>query len=448
MKKTLQYQLYARPVFKVLLALSVAFYYFIFCFNYASLWIQDVAEVYNYYVAVLFIAGIALIPGFINAFVLMCMLLDKRPNHEYVDITVPPVTILIAAYNEEKNIQNTLTSVVQQQYANKIQCIVIDDGSTDATNLKIQEFLDHQPIPVNITIFPITMSKNSGKANALNMGLKCAEYKDIITLDGDSWLHTNAITILVTDLYNSPGNTVACAGTILVKNSRTNWITKFQEQDYFYSISAIKRTQHLARGVLVAQGALSIYKKWAIEECGGWRPLVGEDIILSWDILNRGYFISHSDKAICWTNAPDTYKQYFQQRRRWARGMIEAFKQMPEILFTLQPYTVFIWFNTLFPLLDFSYIFVFTPAVLAALFFGYYLLVSKMTLLLIPMGILINIVILNAHLKTFKYHNLRVRKHYFWMLFYFLFGNLLSSPAALRGYIDEAIHAKKSWGTK
>src|SRR5574343_625481 len=120
MKKTIQYQLYARPVFKVLLALAVAFYYFIFCFNYASLWIQDVANVYNYYIAVLFIAGIALIPGFINAFVLMCMLMDRRPEHTYVDINVPPVTILIAAYNEENNIQNTLTSVIRQHYANNI----------------------------------------------------------------------------------------------------------------------------------------------------------------------------------------------------------------------------------------------------------------------------------------------------------------------------------------
>ena len=429
-------------------SLAIAVLYFSKCLEYSQAWISDITLAYNYNIAIFIVMGVALIPGFINVFVMLCIILDKRPSHTYHDIELPPITILIAAYNEADHIQHTLLSITNQKYQNHIQCIVIDDGSTDATATKLNEFIQHHPIPNNIKISPIFLPRNRGKAHALNAGLLLTKHDHVLTVDGDSWLHKDALSILVTDYIKSPPNTVACAGTILVKNSRKSWITRFQEQDYFFAISSIKRTQHLSRGVLVAQGALSIYRKWAIEECGGWQPLVGEDIILSWNILNKGYHISHSERAICWTNAPEIYKQYFQQRRRWARGMVEAFKNSPAILFSKQPYIIFIWFNLLFPILDFSYLFIFAPSVILALTMGHYLIVSKITLLLIPMGILMNIIIFRVQLKTFKFHGLKIRKHYSWMFFYFLLGNLLSSPASLRGYLDEFLNAKKSWGTK
>jgi len=441
-------QLYARPLYKIMLALGVAVLYFWQCLQYSQAWLSDITAVYNCYMATFIVLGIALMPGFINVFVLMCMLLDKRPKHKHTETDLPPITILIAAYNEGENIQQTLISITHQYYPNDIQCIVIDDGSTDDTVEKMAEFIRTHPIPKNIKIVPVLLPVNSGKAHALNAGLLLAKHRDILTVDGDSWLYKDALSILVTDYIKSPANTVACAGTVLVKNSRKNWISRFQEQDYFFAISSIKRTQHLSRGVLVAQGALSIYRKWVIEECGGWQPFVGEDIILSWSILNRGYYISHSERAICWTNVPETYQQYFQQRRRWARGMVEAFKNTPAILFSAEPYAIFVWFNLFFPLLDFCYLFIFAPSVILALTMGYYLIVSKITLLLIPMGIIMNMIVLRVQLKTFKFHGLKIRKHYAWMMFYFLFGNLLSSPASLRGYVDEFVNAKKCWGTK
>lgn len=443
-----KHQIYARPVYKIMLALTIALFYFIKCFQYSEAWIFDVSNVYNYYIALLIIMGIALIPGFINAFVLVCVMLDKRPSNKYIDEDLPPITILIAAYNEVDKIQDTLLSINNQTYQNFIQCIVVDDGSTDGTVDKIKEFIKINSIKSNIKITPVFLKENKGKAHALNSGLLLSEFQHILTVDGDSWLYKDALSILVSDYLKSPPNTVACAGTILVKNSRNSWITKFQEQDYFFAISSIKRTQHLSRGVLVAQGALSIYRKWVIEECGGWQPLVGEDIILSWNILNKGYYISHSERAICWTNAPETYAQYFQQRRRWARGMVEAFKNTPSILSSFEPYTIFVVFNLFFPFLDFCYLFVFAPSVLLALALEHYLIVSKITLLLIPMGIAMNITILMVQLKTFKFHGLKIRKHYGWMLFYFLIGNIISSPASLRGYFDEFLNVKKSWGTK
>jgi biofilm PGA synthesis N-glycosyltransferase PgaC len=388
---------------------------------------------------------VALFPGLVNCFIFCNLLFDKKPRSEYnYKNDLPPISVLIAAYNEQDNIISTLQSIALQDYPNTVQCIIINDGSSDNTSKLVHDYIESDNHKINFKI--IDKIKNNGKANALNTGLKLAKYKNIITVDGDCYIYKDCFKILVSDFMSS--NDVAMAGAILVKNSRENWITKFQEQDFFYSISSVKRSQHLTKGVLVAQGALSIYKKWMLEECGGWKPVVGEDIILSWDILNRGYTIGHSDRAICWTNVPTNYKQYFQQRRRWARGMIEAFREFPGMIFNPRVSTIFIWFNLLFPLLDFYYLFIFVPSLIMALVFKYYLIVSSMTLMLLPMGALMNLLMFKVHINVFKIHGLKVRKHYFWIFFYFLFGNLLSAPASLRGYLDEFLNTKKSWGTK
>lgn len=444
--KNLKWHLYASPPYKVSLALTLSFYYLYFCFKYSEYWINDITEIYNYPIAILIVFGIALIPGFMNCFIFFGLLFDKKPKIDFTKLELPPISILVAAYNEEENIQSTLESLTRQEYPNKIQCIIINDGSTDKTYDKIREFILTYDLPENIIFKPLNLEKNVGKANALNEGLKKCKYENIITVDGDSWLYKDALSFLVGDFISS--NNVAMAGSILVKNSRNTWMTKFQEQDYFYSISAVKRTQHLCGGVLVAQGALSIYKKSIIEECNGWKPVVGEDIILSWDMLNRGYSIGHSERSICWTNAPETYKQYFNQRKRWARGMIEAFKSFPFIMFKPKLHSIFIWFNLFFPVIDFFYLFVFVPSIIMALIFKYYLLVSMMTLLLLPFGFLMNFMMFNAQIKVFKYHGLKIRKHYFWIFFYFIFGNLLSCPSSLAGYLAEITKSKKSWGTK
>lgn len=55
---------------------------------------------------------------------------------------------------------------------------------------------------------------------------------------------------------------------------------------------------------------------------------MGEDIVLTWDLLSKGYEINFAKNAIAFTEAPETLKGLCRQRKRWARGMIEAFKKV------------------------------------------------------------------------------------------------------------------------
>lgn len=244
-----------------------------------------------------------------------------------------------------------------------------------------------------------------------------------------------------------PPNTRAVAGKILVRNSRTNLLTKTQEWDYFLGISATKRLQSLYQGTLVAQGAFSIYDRNALIEVGGWPECVGEDIVLTWALLNAGYRIGHCEDACLFTNAPTTLKVFVKQRQRWARGMIEAFIKHPSILINPRLSTFFIYWNLFFPWLDIAFTFGFIPGIILACF-GHYWIVGIMTLVLLPMAFLLGFLNYSIERRMFNDLELKVRKNFSGFLLYVLAYSFLLQPASILGYMDEVLRTRKTWGTK
>ncbi len=414
-------------------------------YNLAIPWINDVTNVVGKPLAMMIISGIAFIPAFAMSFVYSTLLMDKRVRKK--DISLPPISILISAYNEEKTIHGTLNSINTQDYSNKIQVIVCNDGSTDNTVEVVNNFISNNK-NININYELLTIEKNAGKSNALNQGLKKAMYDDIITIDSDSILYIDALKSIVQTLYSCDNKTMAVAGTILVNNSKESLITKIQYWDYLLGISSVKQSQSSYNGTLVAQGAFSIYKKKALLEINGWLDTVGEDIVLTWDFLKRGYNVYHDTEAICFTNVPSTYKQYFKQRKRWARGLIEAFKRSYILLFKPRKILPFIWYNLLFPYIDVTFSFIFVPAIIAAIFFNYYLLAGYMTLLIIPLGIILNIIIYMKQKRTFRKLNLKLKNNLIGLILFVLFYQILLVPATITGYVSELLNLKKNWGTK
>lgn len=407
----------------------------------ANTWFQDLALHVGFPLAVFLIGGIAIVPGFMNSFLLFSLTLDKRPVRKPLQ-SYPPLTILVAAYNEEEFIADTLKSIDEQHYPGELQVIVINDGSTDQTAAIVREIQPSYP-----RLMLLNIEKNGGKANALNCALKIALHDLVLTVDADSYLYRDALQSIVERYFEDPHNTRAVAGTVLVRNSRSSWIAQAQEWDYFHGIAAIKRTQSLFQGTLVAQGAFSLYDRATVVALGGWPDCVGEDIVLTWAILKAGFRIGHCEDACLFTNAPTTLKQFFRQRRRWARGMVEAFKHHPGVLFKLQLPTFFIFWNLLFPLMDLAFTVGFIPGLILAMF-GHYWIVGPMTLALIPLGLAMNLLMFSVELRMFRHEHLKVRRNPLGFMIYVLAYGLLLQPVCLMGYLSELFNIRKNWGTK
>jgi biofilm PGA synthesis N-glycosyltransferase PgaC len=402
-------------------------------------WVADLSALMGATLAWLAIGGMALVPGFMNAFLIASLLLDRRPARQ-TPSRYPSLSILIAAYNEEASIADTVRSIANQDYPGAFEVFVIDDGSRDRT-AAIVDACDHGWLKL------LRQPMNAGKSAALNRGLEEARFDIIVTLDADSYLYRDALKNLVERYLNDPPNTRAVAGTMLVRNSRKNWVTKAQEWDYFHGIAAIKRVQSLYQGTLVAQGAFSLYERVTLREVGGWSDCVGEDIVLTWAMLRKGWRVGHAEDALCFTNAPDNLHQFVRQRQRWARGMMEAFRQFPDILFKPRLSTMFVWWNLLFPWLDLAYTLFFIPGVVLALF-GIYWVAGPLTLALLPMALGINYMMYRVGSQMFLVNGLRVRRNISGFLVYAFVYSLILQPACVAGYFSEILGLRKSWGTK
>jgi len=411
------------------------------CFSiYLSLpWLKDLSHIVSFPIALLIIGGISYIPGYMNAFLVTSLIFDRQPSFK-IEFPNDKITILIAAHNEEDKILQTLNYIDKQDYKGKIKVFVINNCSTDQT---VQEILKaKKELSVEIELLN---EDTPGKFHALNRGLKAVTTPYIITVDADTLLHQSSIRYLVSRMKSSPKDVCAIAGSVLVKNSRENLWTKVQEWDYFLGIASIKRLQGLYQGTLVAQGAYSLYKTECVKEVGGWPDAIGEDIVLTWRLLEKKWKVYFEPLAVSFTEVPTSFKHFVTQRARWARGMIEGLNE-------IQPWEqpqIYVKYltgiNFLMPYLDITYTFCWIPGLILA-FFGYYYIVGPMTLLVLPLT-LISYSILYFYQRNFVFKplGLRIRKNITGFIFFILGYQIIMSPVSVYGYIQEVFKFKRHW---
>jgi biofilm PGA synthesis N-glycosyltransferase PgaC len=401
-------------------------------------WVRELSEITGLFPAIFIIAGIAYIPGFLNAFLVSSLLIDRQPPSK---ITNPclPVTVIIAAKNEEKNIASALSYIDKQDYLGDIFVIVVDNGSDDHTSV-----IARQANTDLKTTISVVYEENPGKYNALNRGIKETNTEFVLTLDADTLLHKSAIRHIVSRMISSPGDVCAVAGTILARNSRDNLLTKMQEWDYFLGIAAVKRLQGLYQGTLVAQGAFSLYRTEAIIEIGGWPEAIGEDIVLTWRLLHHKYKVYFEPLAVAFTEIPTSFSHFAKQRSRWARGMIEALKEMKP----WQQPVLFAKFltgiNFIMPYLDFTYTFFWLPGLILA-FFGFFWIVGPMTLFVLPITLISYFSIYSYQKRVFKELNLKVRKNTAGFFVFALTYQMIMSPVSVWGYLQELLKLRRIW---
>lgn len=418
---------------------SISFIWLIISIYLSLPWLDDLSDIVTMPGAIFIISGIAYIPGYMSSFLVISLLLDKQPNFKN-EYPTEPVTLLVAAYNEEKQIYNTLKYVAEQDYTGEMKVIVINNNSTDQTDEEVLRA--KKELNANITILH---ESKPGKFHALNTGLEHVKTPYVITLDADTLIHPSAIRYLVSRIKSSPDDVCAVAGSMLVRNSRESIWTKIQEWDYFLGIASIKRLQGLYQGTLVAQGAFSLYKTSCVKEVNGWPDAIGEDIVLTWRLLQKKWKVYFEPLAVAFTDAPTTLGEFAIQRSRWARGMVEGLKeikpwQQPQV------YTKYLTgVNLLMLYLDLVYTLCWLPGLVLA-FFGINWIVGPMTLLVLPLTFIsYSILYLYQKHYVFRNLNLKIRINKSGFLLFILCYQMIMSPVSLYGYLQEFFKLRRVW---
>lgn len=265
----------------------------------------------------LFFGGIIL--GIARLFLIMLLaVMAKRKDGVSRNITVyttPLVSVIVPAYNEEKLIAKTINSLLQSDYKN-IEIIVVDDGSLDQTSDVVAAAFAEEK---RVTLYT---KENAGKSEALDFGFKHSNGEIIIGLDADTIFETSTIHFLIQKF--SDKQVGAVAGNAKVGN-RLNIVTKWQALEYITSQNLERRVFSWFNAITVVPGAIGAWRRAAVEAANGFASnTLAEDQDLTIKVRMLGYKIVYAEKAIAWTEAPDSLKDLAKQRFRWAYGTLQC----------------------------------------------------------------------------------------------------------------------------
>ncbi len=230
----------------------------------------------------------------------------------------PAVAVLVPAYNEEKVIERTVTSVLESDYKN-LRVIVIDDGSSDATLEVTRTAFAKEIAEGRVTVLT---KPNAGKADALDFGLEGVTEELFVGIDADTIIAPDAISRLVPHFSNPKVG--AIAGNAKVGN-RVNLWTRWQALEYITSQNFERRALNTLNSVSVVPGAIGAWRTAAVREVGGYHhDTVAEDADLTMALLQAGYWVNYEDRALAYTEAPTTANGLMRQRFRWSFGIMQA----------------------------------------------------------------------------------------------------------------------------
>lgn len=261
----------------------------------------------------------------------------RRPIQEWEKKKqkLPKVSILIPAHNEEVVIERTIKSMLKLEYPNDaLEIIVINDNSKDRTGEIADSYASRYPQLKVVHLIPPNIG--GGKSGALNHGFKHATGEVIIVYDADNTPERKAVYYLVLAMLNDP-KAGAIVGKFRVVNAAQTLLTRFIniETICFQWMAQAGRFNWF--GVTTIPGTNFAIRRSIIEELGGWdEKALAEDTELTIRVYNMGYHIRFFPAAITWEQEPETWKVWWKQRTRWARGNQYVVMKFMAKLFTLK----------------------------------------------------------------------------------------------------------------
>ncbi len=235
------------------------------------------------------------------------------------------LSVIVPAFNEALVINQTIASLLQQDYEGPIEIIVVDDGSSDMTYAVARATYADEPRVV------IYAKLNGGKASALNYGIARARGEIIVCLDADTLFRHDTLRKLVAPLADP--SVGAVAGNAKVGN-RINIITRWQAIEYVVSQNLDRRAFSLLNCITVVPGAIGAWRKALVERVGGFsEDTLAEDQDLTLSIRRNGASIAYADDAIAYTEAPDSFGGLAKQRFRWSFGTLQCMWKHRDALF-------------------------------------------------------------------------------------------------------------------
>ena len=249
-----------------------------------------------------------------------------RPAKTLPDGELPPLTVIIPAYNEGRQIYKAIESATRADYpAGKLEIMAINDGSVDDTWQWIQKAAADFPGRVQA----IDVPENRGKKHALCLGIRQASGEVIVTIDSDSAIEPDALRKIASPFADPKVGAVA--GNIRVMNLNAGAIPKMLDTAFAFGFEFMRAAQSVIHSVLCTPGALSAYRlsavkplvpHWEKQTFLGKPATIGEDRAITSMLIRSNWHVDFQSNAFAYTNMPTTYRGLCRMLTRWCRSDI------------------------------------------------------------------------------------------------------------------------------
>ncbi len=252
---------------------------------------------------------------FFESFVLVTLLSKpaRAARARTPSTATPSVAVIVPCYNEATTVAATCDSLLALEYPKeRLEIILVDDGSTDATASVMAQFATHPQVH-------IIHKENGGKYTALNAGIAVTRAELVGCLDADSFVEPNALREIVSSFTDARIAAVTAAMSV---HHPKNILQHMQSAEYMFGIT-LRHTIASINGLYVTPGPFSFYRHSVIKELGGFRyGHQTEDMEMALRIQQAGYGIENAPRARVYTKTPNTLSTLLKQRIRWTTGFL------------------------------------------------------------------------------------------------------------------------------
>lgn len=238
----------------------------------------------------------------------------RQARERSTSTRTPKVAVVVPCWNEESTIGGTVDSLLALDYPkDKLQVILVNDGSTDNTKAVMDAYQGHPQIVV-------IHKENGGKHTAINLGIDIAKDAEIIgCLDADSFVDSGALKEMIAS-FDDPR--VAANTPAMSIHKPNNLLEHMQNAEFVLGI-ALRHILAAVNGLHVTPGPFSLYRRSVLVELGGFRyGHQTEDMEMALRIQKAGYWIDSAPKARVYTKGPKTVPALVKQRTRWTSGFL------------------------------------------------------------------------------------------------------------------------------
>lgn len=234
----------------------------------------------------------------------------------------PMITFIVAAYNEEKVIENKILNTYEIDYPeDKFQFIVVTDGSDDKTPDVVKKYSSKGVVCLH-------EDKRSGKSAALNRAVKMAEGDVLVFSDANNDFEKEAVKKLVRHFSDSNIGAVTGAKHIYENDSRE---ASKGDGLYWKYESKIKAAESHLGSITAAEGEILAVRK------SMFKPIdhnkINDDAAITFDIVKSGARIIYEKEAKAFEQASKNLMDDFHVKVRMASGGYQTMVEEKSYLF-------------------------------------------------------------------------------------------------------------------